>query len=66
MSVVRFMHAAQLLPDGRVLVAGAIDPAAAGAQTDLLMNVEIWDPTTGTFTLQELVPAPPPAPTPTS
>ncbi len=63
MSMVRFLQAAELLPDGRVLVAGAIDPAAGGATTDLLMNVEIWDPATGTFTLQELVPAPVPSPT---
>ena len=48
--------------DGRVIVAGAIDPATMANATDLLMNVEVWDPATGVFTLTELVPAPSPAP----
>ncbi len=62
MAAARFGHAADLLPDGRVIVAGAIDTANMANTSDLLMNVEVWDPATGVFTLTELVPAPSPAP----
>ena len=48
MAIARAGHAATLLPDGRVLVAGGFSPDLQG--TDLATSVEIYDPATGRFT----------------
>ena len=42
----RLMHSANLLPDGRVLVVGGLDPAT---EETMIATAEIWDPSTTTF-----------------
>jgi len=43
----RSNHTATLLPDGKVVVAGGINPTTSSAST--LASIEIYDPTTRTF-----------------
>ena len=48
MNAAREMSTATLLPDGKVLVAGG---SANNADTSILSSAELYDPTTGTWTL---------------
>lgn len=48
--VARYMHSATLLPDGRVLIAGGYNPLAISSG-GFLTSAEIYDPSTGAFTL---------------
>ena len=50
-TVARAKHAAALLPNGNVLIAGGEDPATANSlQPAALASAEIYDPVAGTFT----------------
>ena len=49
MTAARAGHAAALLPDGRVLVAGGIGLEPGGGQRSLA-SAEVYDPVTGMFT----------------
>ena len=42
----RLMHSANLLPDGRVLIVGGLDPAT---EESMIATAEIWDPSTMAF-----------------
>lgn len=46
----RYKHTAELLPDGRVMIAGGIEGDDDGAYSD---SVEVYDPATGTWTAVE-------------
>jgi hypothetical protein len=54
LATARFSHAATLLPDGKVLIAGGSDsrdPARTVAKPNPLASAEIFDPESGGFTL---------------
>jgi len=43
----RYKHTAELLLDGRIMIAGGIEGGDAGADSD---SVEVYDPATGSWT----------------
>jgi hypothetical protein len=45
----RFLHAASILPDGRVLVAGGSDALHSTGEPSPIATAELFDPSTGTF-----------------
>lgn len=57
MQAARVGHAASLLPDGRVLITGGSTLHTPAEASDFVTMVELFDPTTGTFTAIPLVAA---------
>jgi hypothetical protein len=49
MGVGRERHTATLLPDGRVLIVGGVGERAADFSDTAVLEAEIWDPATGSF-----------------